>query len=141
MRMLLTYFLCAGLVLLAGGCTRQGSGTDGSAAAIRKPATLFERYPTFRDALRAQPRLMVDSQGAYLRTASPGATEVNREVKFALSGQILGTLQEVENIMSLQDIERFQVLDAQTASSQYGLLGANGVVEIVPIKAFKGSGK
>ena len=114
-----------------------GLGTSvASSENARTEAALFEKYSSFGEAVRAQPKLMVRGNQAYLRnaTASTGTGATSTEVQFAVSGQVIGTLSDCENAIALQDIDRLRVLDSREASAIYGLRGANGIVEIVTIK-------
>lgn len=122
-------FSLALVVLATAACSTPTAATT-ELASKRERVTLVERFTSLSEAVRAEPKITIQSGQAYLRS---GINSVNsqQEVQFAVRGQIIGTLASAESIINLYDVERLRVLDASTAGARYGLQGSGGVVEVV----------
>lgn len=111
-----------------------GPGTRATQPRTSELPTLQGRYATLSDALRAQPRLVMNGDRVFLRTSGASSLQNSNEVVFALGRQVLGTYVQSNGAIDLADVARFRVLNGLEGGEHYGMLGSNGVVEIVPVR-------
>ena len=129
LRALSTFLFALVVLVLAVGCN---AGTQRAADGPRETVALSEKYGDLREAVRAEPKVQIAGSQAFLRSGQNSSIS-NNEIRFAMNGQIIGTLNDAFQLVSLRDVKRLRVLDTQEASSRYGMQGASGVIEIVPL--------
>lgn len=89
------------------------------------------------DHLRKFPGVFVDGSGESARVFIRGVNTISLDTEplFVIDGQkITGGLAVASRSVTVESIQRIRVLKTAAETSRYGLLGANGVIEITTKK-------
>ena len=117
------------LAVISAGCSPRAARTSPANEADEAVRSLQDRYSNLADALRTLPSVQVARGDAYYG----GASSLNGDTRLrvAAEGRIVGTVSEAEQLYPLNQIRAVRLIKPNDAQQRYGLLGANGVIELI----------
>ena len=98
-------------------------------AVERSPQPLIERYSTLAEAIRVLPNVQVS--GDYVTFRGVSSLTADQEMRFVVEGRIVGTYANAESLYPLTEVRRVRLIRPQEAASDFGVLGSNGLIELV----------
>lgn len=106
--------------------------TKGESTSVSESDTDFSKYRNLVEYLRRQPGVKVDGVGDNIDIQIRGASSFGGELRplFVVDGVVMGHSYGVVNgSISMMNVSDIRVLTG-TEASEYGMRGANGVIEI-----------
>lgn len=122
-----------GLALLLGSCKPLSKVSIQGQAYDTEASRLIDSYDTFREALRAEPDIIVSGAFAFHRKVinrSPSS-----QIRFTMNGKIFPlTLIENESVIPFDEIEKLKVYSGMSGHTLFGDYAGCGIVQIIPVK-------